>query len=70
MPSFEVLISGLGRGIGQRKMDIEEDDGMESFDINERDLEYALNPGFRRGLSKNQQLYGNIFIYYSILEHK
>uniref|UniRef100_A0A2K6VEC1 G-patch domain-containing protein n=1 Tax=Onchocerca volvulus TaxID=6282 RepID=A0A2K6VEC1_ONCVO len=39
-------------------MDVEEDDGMESFDINERDLEYALNPGYRRGLSKNQQLYG------------
>ncbi|MCP9262121.1 hypothetical protein DINM_005413 [Dirofilaria immitis] len=39
-------------------MDMEGDDGMESFDINERDLEYALNPGYRRGLSKNQQLYG------------
>ncbi|VDK67133.1 unnamed protein product [Litomosoides sigmodontis] len=39
-------------------MDAEEDDGMESFDISERDLEYALNPGYRRGLSKNQQLYG------------
>ncbi|KAK6103807.1 GC-rich sequence DNA-binding factor-like family protein [Brugia pahangi] len=39
-------------------VDIEEDDGVERFEINERDLEYALNPGHRRGLSKNQQLYG------------
>lgn len=39
-------------------MDPEEDEGMESFDISDRDLEFALNPGARRGLSKNQQLYG------------
>lgn len=47
-------------------MDAEEDDGMESFDISERDLEYALNPGYRRGLSKNQQLYGSSFIHYFV----
>uniref|UniRef100_A0A0N5AM51 G-patch domain-containing protein n=1 Tax=Syphacia muris TaxID=451379 RepID=A0A0N5AM51_9BILA len=39
-------------------MDIEEDEGMESFEIDDRDIEYALNPGARRGFSKNQQLYG------------
>ncbi|VDD90514.1 unnamed protein product [Enterobius vermicularis] len=39
-------------------MDIEDEDGMESFEIDDRDIEYALNPNARRGLSKNQQLYG------------
>ncbi|VDN06589.1 unnamed protein product, partial [Thelazia callipaeda] len=37
---------------------MEEDDGMESFSISERDLECAFNPEKRRRLSKNKQLYG------------
>lgn len=40
-------------------MDPEEEEGMEAFDISDRDLHFALNPGTARGLSKNQQLYGS-----------
>lgn len=45
-------------------MDIEDEDGMESFEIDDRDIEYALNPNARRGLSKNQQLYGKLFHFF------
>jgi hypothetical protein len=39
------------------------DDGMESFSIDDYDLQSALNPGSRRrGLSKNQQIYGELYL--------
>ncbi|VDM53642.1 unnamed protein product [Angiostrongylus costaricensis] len=37
---------------------VEEEDGMESFDFDERDLEFALNPGQRHYQTKNQATYG------------
>ncbi|VDM82960.1 unnamed protein product [Strongylus vulgaris] len=40
---------------------VEEDDGMEAFDFDERDLEFALNPGGRRHFqTKNQATYGGV----------
>ncbi|VDL69907.1 unnamed protein product [Nippostrongylus brasiliensis] len=36
----------------------EEDEGMEAFDFDERDLEFALNPGRRHFQTKNQATYG------------
>ncbi|PIO65531.1 g-patch domain protein [Teladorsagia circumcincta] len=36
----------------------EEDEGMEAFDFDERDLEFALNPGRRHYQTKNQATYG------------
>ncbi|MFH4981967.1 hypothetical protein AB6A40_008676 [Gnathostoma spinigerum] len=36
----------------------EEEEGYENFEIDDRDLHFALNPGSHKGLSKNQQLYG------------
>lgn len=41
-------------------MDGDDADGMESFEIDDRDLEFALNPGSYRSLSKNQHLYGTV----------
>lgn len=39
----------------------EEDEGMEAFDFDERDLEFALNPGGRRHFqTKNQATYGGV----------
>ncbi|PIO61918.1 g-patch domain protein, partial [Teladorsagia circumcincta] len=45
----------------------EEDEGMEAFDFDERDLEFALNPGRRHYQTKNQATYGGgkRSIYYS-----
>ncbi|KAJ1365567.1 hypothetical protein KIN20_025939 [Parelaphostrongylus tenuis] len=37
---------------------VEEEDGMEAFDFDERDLEFALNPGRRHYQTKNQATYG------------
>ncbi|VDK46318.1 unnamed protein product [Anisakis simplex] len=39
-------------------IDPDEEDDMERFEIDDRDIEFAINPDARRGLSKNQQLYG------------
>ncbi|EPB67440.1 g-patch domain protein [Ancylostoma ceylanicum] len=39
----------------------EEDEGMEAFDFDERDLEFALNPGRRHFQTKNQATYGGVF---------
>uniref|UniRef100_A0A0K0DFM0 G-patch domain-containing protein n=1 Tax=Angiostrongylus cantonensis TaxID=6313 RepID=A0A0K0DFM0_ANGCA len=39
---------------------VEEEDGMESFDFDERDLEFALNPGQRHYQTKNQATYGGV----------
>ncbi|KAK6061869.1 hypothetical protein COOONC_00459 [Cooperia oncophora] len=36
----------------------EEEEGMEAFDFDERDLEFALNPGRRHYQTKNQATYG------------
>ncbi|ETN78760.1 hypothetical protein NECAME_18181, partial [Necator americanus] len=36
----------------------DEDEGMEAFDFDERDLEFALNPGRRHYQTKNQATYG------------
>lgn len=38
----------------------EEDEGMEAFDFDERDLEFALNPGRRHFQTKNQATYGGV----------
>uniref|UniRef100_A0A914X3D0 G-patch domain-containing protein n=1 Tax=Plectus sambesii TaxID=2011161 RepID=A0A914X3D0_9BILA len=35
-----------------------DEDGMESFEVNDFDLESAMNPGRRRRATKNQQIYG------------
>lgn len=40
------------------KMANDEDEDMESFDVDDLDLEYALNPLARKKMTKNQQLYG------------
>ncbi|KJH43692.1 g-patch domain protein [Dictyocaulus viviparus] len=37
---------------------VEEEDGMEAFDFDDRDLEFALNPGRRHYQTKNQATYG------------
>ncbi|CAA90102.3 Tuftelin interacting protein N-terminal domain-containing protein [Caenorhabditis elegans] len=38
---------------------MEDDDGRESFEINDMDLEYAMNPGGRRRFqNKDQATYG------------
>ncbi|KHN87809.1 Septin and tuftelin-interacting protein 1 -like protein [Toxocara canis] len=39
-------------------IDPDEEEDMERFEISDRDIEFAINPGARRGLSKSQQLYG------------
>uniref|UniRef100_A0A915CKK8 G-patch domain-containing protein n=4 Tax=Parascaris univalens TaxID=6257 RepID=A0A915CKK8_PARUN len=39
-------------------IDPDEEEDMERFEIDDRDIEFAINPGARRGLTKSQQLYG------------
>lgn len=40
---------------------MEDDDGRESFEINDMDLEYAMNPGGRRRFqNKDQATYGGV----------
>ena len=65
--SVEVFLQSIASNfltvqLHSRKMNPdEEDEGMERFEVDDRDIEYALNPAARRGLSKNQQLYGLYF---------
>uniref|UniRef100_A0A1I7X9I8 G-patch domain-containing protein n=1 Tax=Heterorhabditis bacteriophora TaxID=37862 RepID=A0A1I7X9I8_HETBA len=39
-------------------MAMDDDDGMESFEVDDRDLEFAMNPGRRHFQTKNQATYG------------
>lgn len=50
-------------------IDPDEEEDMERFEIDDRDIEFAINPGARRGLTKSQQLYGEYLIELLLLEH-
>jgi hypothetical protein len=42
----------------ERTTVMSDDEGMESFSMNDRDMQNAINPGQRKRMSKNQQIYG------------
>lgn len=37
-----------------------DEEGYESFEVNDRDLEAALNPGKRRRFTKDERIYGKL----------
>lgn len=39
---------------------MDDEDGMESFEVDDMDLEFAMNPGRRVYQSKNQATYGGV----------